>query len=86
MQVTVDIPDDLASCLVPSGHDAARSLLEESAAAAYRDRRLTMEQLRRLLGMETRMDVNAFLLQHGISDYTVKDLDQDLATLRKLQA
>jgi hypothetical protein len=85
MQVTVNIPDDLAARLIPDGHDAARTLLEESAAAAYRDRRLSMEQLRRLLGFETRFDVDTFLMQHSISDYTAEDLDQDLATLKKLK-
>ena len=59
-------------------------LLENSAAEAYRDRRLTMEQVRQLLGFGTRMQVDSFLQQHEIYDYSVSDLDQDLATLDRL--
>jgi hypothetical protein len=72
--------------LVPAGRDAARSLLEESVAGAYRDGRLTMEQVRQLLGFGTRMQVDAFLDQHEIYDYTVEDLDKDTATLDKVLA
>lgn len=86
MQVTVEIPDQFAAQLVPAGHDAARLLLEESVAGAYRDARLTMEQVRQLLGMETRMQVDAFLQRHAIYDYTVEDLDKDLATLARVPA
>src|SRR5205814_2083816 len=39
MQVTVDIPDDFLPFIVPEGTDAARKLLENSVAAAYRERR-----------------------------------------------
>ena len=86
MQVTVEIPDQFVPRLVPAGRDAARSLLEESVAGAYRDGRLTMDQVRQLLGFGTRMQVDAFLDQHEIYDYTVEDLDKDTATLDKVLA
>lgn len=85
MQVTVEIPDQFVRHLVPAGQDAARSLLEESVAGAYRDRRLTMEQVRQLLGFGTRIQVDAFLQQHEIYDYTVGDLEKDLTTLDRLE-
>jgi hypothetical protein len=84
MQVTVEIPDQFVRHVVPAGRDAARSLLEESVAGAYRDGRLTMEQARELLGFGTRMQVDAFLQQHEIYDYTVEDLDKDMTTLDRL--
>ena len=84
MQVTVEIPDEFFAHLVPEGRNAARLLLEESVAGAYRDRRLTMEQVRQVLGFGTRMQVEAFLQQHEIYDYTVEDLDKDMATLDRL--
>ena len=83
MRITVNIPDDLAACLVPAGRDAARMLLEESAATAYREHRLSVAQLRRLLDMESRFEVEAFLATHEIFDYTVDNLDEDLAKLRQ---
>jgi hypothetical protein len=85
MQVLVDIPDHFASNLVPAGRDAARLLLEESAAGAYRDGRLTMEQLRQVLGYSTRAQVDAFLQQHQVYDYTVDDLEKDMETLEGLR-
>ena len=84
MQVTVEIPDKFVTQLVPAGQDAARLLLEESVAGAYRDGRLTMEQIRQLLGLATRMQVDTFLQRHAIYDYTVGDLDRDMATLGNL--
>ena len=86
MQVTVEIPDQFVNHLVPSGCDAARSLLEQSVAAAYRDSRLTMEQVRQLLGFGTRIQVDAFLQQYEIYDYTVDDLDKDMAVLDRVLA
>jgi hypothetical protein len=68
MQVMVEIPDEFAAQLVPAGSDPARLLLEESVAAAYRDRRLTMEQVRIILGFPTPMEVDIFLQKHEIYD------------------
>jgi hypothetical protein len=59
-------------------------MLEEAAARAYRDGRLTMDQVRQLLGFGTRMQVDAFLQQHEVYDYTVEDLSKDMATLDRL--
>jgi hypothetical protein len=86
MQVTVEIPDQFVDQLLPAGRDAARSLLEQSVASAYRDGRLTTEQVRQLLGFGTRMQVDAFLQQHEIYDYTAEDLDKDMATLDRALA
>jgi hypothetical protein len=84
MQVTVEIPDQFVPNIVPEGKDAARLLLENSVAASYRERRLTMEQVRQLLGFATRMEVDSFLQRYDIYDYTVEDLEQDMAGLDKL--
>jgi hypothetical protein len=83
MQVKVEIPDQFVEHLVPAGRDAARSMLEESVAGAYRNGRLTAEQVRQLLGFGTRMQVDTFLQQHQIYDYTPEDLDRDMATLHR---
>ena len=84
MQITVEIPDQFLQHLVPPGCDAARSLLEESVAGAYRDGRLTMEQVRELLGLPTRMHVDVFLQRHAIYEYTAEDLNADMATLDRV--
>lgn len=86
MQVTVEIPDEFAAQLVPAGTDPARLLFENSVAEAYRSRRLTMEQVRRILGFATRMEVDPFLLKHEIYDYTVEDLESDIRTMNEFLA
>jgi hypothetical protein len=45
-----------------------------------------MDQVRQLLGFGTRMQVDAFLQQHDVYDYTVEDLNKDMATLERLLA
>ena len=65
--------------------DLPRAALESLALEAYRSRALTAAQLRRLLGFETRMQVDAFLKEHEIYDCTVADFEQDRETLRHLR-
>ena len=79
-QVTVELAAELA----PAGVDAARKLLEDHTAQAYREGRLTMEQVRLILGLPTRMDVDPFLLRYQIFDYSIEDLEEDLANLERL--
>jgi hypothetical protein len=59
--------------------------LESLALEAYRSHALTAAQLRRLLGFETRTQVEAFLKDHEIYDYTAADFEQDRETLRQLR-
>jgi hypothetical protein len=84
VQITVTIPDDLAAPLLPDGQEPARAALEALALEAYRQRRITGHQLRTLLGIPSRYELDGFLKQHEVYDYTVEDLDQDLATIQKL--
>lgn len=83
MQVVVDIPDQFAAAIVPEGADAARQLLEDTVAEAYRERRLTVEQVRQVLGFGTRMEVDPFLQKYEIYDFTVEDLEHDLAAMER---
>jgi hypothetical protein len=80
----VEIPDDLARDIASLGSDPARILLENFAAESYRGGKLTMEQVRQLLGFGTRMQVDAFLQEHQVFDYSLQDLEKDLATLDRL--
>ena len=84
MRVSVEIPDQFVEHIVPAGPDASSTLLEQAVAGAYRDGWLTMEQVRQLLGFGTRIQVDSFLQLHSIYDYTVEDLNKDMATLDRL--
>ena len=83
MQIIVTVPDDLATPLLPPGQDPARSALEAIALQAYRERRLSGYQLRTLLGILSRHELDGFLKKHRIEKYTADDFEQDLATLHK---
>jgi hypothetical protein len=85
MRITLDIPDELAVSLAPRGQDPARAALEAIAIEAYRERRLTGFQLRSLLGIPSRYELDGFLKQHRIEKYTAEDFEHDLATLREGQ-
>lgn len=84
MQVTVEIPDQFVAQIVPDGTTAPRVLLEEAVAGAYRERRLTIEQVRELLGFGTRMQASTFLLEHEIYDYTAVEFEKDMATFDRM--
>jgi hypothetical protein len=58
--------------------------LEALALEAYRQRRITGYQLRTLLGIPSRYELDGFLKQHEVYDYTIEDFDHDLATIREL--
>ena len=78
MTITLNLAEDIAQHLVSHGEDPARTALEALALEGYRSRTLSEEQIRRMLGFETRMDVHAFLKQHDVYlNYTSRDLQDD---------
>ena len=85
MQITLELPEDIVQELRSKWNDLSRAALESLALEAYRSRALTAAQLRRLLGFETRMQVDAFLKEHEVYDLTAADFEQDRATLRRLR-
>ena len=85
MQITIELPEDIAQGLESRWKDLPRAALESLALEAYRSRALTAAQLRRLLAFETRTQVDAFLKEHEISDYSAADFEQDRETLRRLR-
>lgn len=88
MQVTVEIPDDLAARLTREGQDPARATLEALAIEGYRSGALTSYQTRRLLGFHTRYEFDGFLKGRNVWDhaYSYEDLEQDRRTMQQLEA
>lgn len=87
MQITLNIPDQLARQVASEGQDPARVALEALALEGYRSERLSESAVRQMLGFETRMEVHAFLKHHGVYlHYDVADLGQDTATAKKLRS
>lgn len=78
MTITVEIPEEFAAQLAAAGKDPARAALEAIALEGYRSDRLSEAEVRRLLGFETRMEVHAFLKEHGVFlHYTQEDFAHD---------
>jgi hypothetical protein len=85
MEVAIELPEDIAEGLQAHWKDVPRHTLEALAAEGYRSGALSEEQVRRVLGYETRVEVHAFLKEHGIPlHYTEADLEEDRQTLRRL--
>ena len=85
MQITLELPEDIVQELSSKWKDLPRAALESLALEAYRSHALSAAQLCRLLGFETRMQVDAFLKEHEVYDFTAADFDQDRETLRELR-
>ncbi len=85
MRLVLDLPDELTVALAGQGCDLSRAAFESIALEAYRERKLTTAQLRRLLGLASRYELDGFLKQHEVwLDYTWQDLEQDRETHRQL--
>lgn len=84
MRITLEIPDQIAASLGP-GQDPARLALESIGIEAYRQRRITGYQLRTLLGIDSRYELDAFLKEHQVFDYTIEDFEKDLAGIQELR-
>ncbi len=86
MNLTVEIPDDIASRLVEQGEDLPRRALEQLALAEFKMGKITRAELRRCLGFGTRFELDGFLKQHGVfDDYDWADFEKERETLRGLR-
>jgi predicted HTH domain antitoxin len=87
VQITLDIPDELAAQIVSAGGDISRTALEALAVEGFRTERLSESEIRQLLGFETRMEVHAFLKEHGAYlHYSVADLQRDHESALRMRA
>jgi Uncharacterised protein family (UPF0175) len=85
MNVTVQIPDDLAQRSTAGGGDLSRRTLEALAADEYRHDRLTRPELQRLLGIETSFQLDEFLKAHDIwIEYTKEDAERERRSFERL--
>lgn len=85
MQVSLEIPEDIARALASGPAPLDRAVLEGVAAEGYRSGLLSESQIMRLLGVPTRFAVHDWLRQRQIPyRYTEADLSSDLADLRDL--
>jgi len=85
MNVTLEIPDDLAHRLGATGEDLSRRAREALVAEEYRQGNLARPDLRRLFGLETGDQIDGFLKRHNVwIEYTMEDLQRERAGLHRL--
>jgi hypothetical protein len=91
MNLTVEIPDDVAERLSAAGGDLSRRALEAFLAEEYKQDRLTTLDLRRVLGLDTSEQIDEFLKAHKSRvDPALEQLDggqenKELASIAHLQ-
>lgn len=77
MEITVSIPDEIAS-QVCGDVDPPRVALQAMAVEAYRTHHLTAIQLRRLLDISSRDELDAFLKERGVwLEYSLEDFRRE---------
>jgi len=85
MQVSVELPEDIAAGLQAKWKDLPRHALEAIALEGYRSGALTESQVRRVLGFESRWEVNSFLRERGVYyRYTPSEVDDEIKANERL--
>ena len=87
MNVVLALPDDIAQRLAADGVDLSRRALEALAAGEYRAGRMSKADLRRTLGIATRVGLDGFFKAHGIDEsIPLDELERQLRDLDRLGA
>jgi hypothetical protein len=85
VRISLEIPDDFVQQLAENGQDLSRAALEALAIDAYRLNRITGLQLRTLLGIPSRYELDGFLKHHGVPlEYSIDDFDRQAETSARL--
>ena len=87
MKLVLEIPDEIQAELDRKLSDPARSALEALAAAAYWQGVLSLEQVRRLLGLESSWEAKEALSKLGAwPGMELEEFREDMAVLDSLGA
>ncbi len=83
MTVTVSLPDEI---LLQDSDEVSRRVLEQVALDGFKSGQLTTAQVRRILGLASRLEVYDFLAAHGVPwvDYDEEELRREVDHLAKL--
>lgn len=85
MEITIELPDDIANQLKPI--DVSRRILELIVADHYRQGRIGAAEVRKILNFASRWETYEFLKREkAYLPYNEEDLEQDVQTIRHLLA
>jgi hypothetical protein len=86
MQVTVELPDQVARQWGETPDAVGRHVLEDATIEGYRTGRLSQRQVGAMLGLDY-WQTEAFLQERGVSlNYSVADLEADDVTFDRILA
>lgn len=87
MQVTLELPEDLASLFGQDARSVSRSLLEALSIEGLRAGKLSVPQAKRLLGFSSKLDMDGFLKSHDIMlPLEIEDVLRDAETSSRFRA
>lgn len=82
----MEIPDDLVDDLQVGFQNLNQAALEAFAADAYSKELLSLEQVRRMLNLESRWDAEAILSKHGAwPSHSADEIFSDARTLAEFR-
>jgi len=86
MQIQIALPDDVAHSLEEKWGSLERKILEMLVIEAYREGSISAGKVRELLGISTRLEVDAFLKAKGVDlHYDEADFEADCQTHEQLR-
>ncbi|WP_250124213.1 UPF0175 family protein [Chroococcidiopsis sp. CCMEE 29] len=86
MQIQIALPDDVAHSLEEKWGSLERKILEMLVIEAYREGSISAGKVRELLGISTRLEVDAFLKAKGVDlHYDEADFEADRQTHEQLR-
>ena len=78
MQITLEVPEDLAQRFSADTQTLSRTVLETLALERIRSGKLSKAKARRLLGIPSRYEMDGFLKDHGYAmPTTLEDIEHD---------
>ena len=86
MQITVEIPDEIAQRLNQTSGSLSRRLLEVIIADAYHCGKVNTAEVGQILNLPSRLETHAFLKRMGVYlNYDEAELEQDIQTFKKFR-
>jgi predicted HTH domain antitoxin len=84
VQITVQVPNDVADSLGANREETERQALESIAVEGYRSKRLSRGQVRQMLGLGWAETEEFLAVRKCDRHYTMEDLENDRQTLAGL--
>jgi hypothetical protein len=82
MQITIEIPDNIARRLEQQVGNLPKRVLASVVAEAYRSQLISAAEVQQVLHLSSRLATDAFLKQHeAYLPYTETDIEQDLQAI-----